>query len=116
MLKQILGEFLSVEGVSAAALVGRDGFVIEMARKGNEPDIDAFGAASSHLVRFFDHEGSALRMGPSRTLLAEYGNGMLMIQSLTPDEFLAILADNALTVGNLTYSLSRNGARIAAAM
>ena len=43
MLKQILGEFLKIDGVSAAVVVGRDGFVIESAASG-KMDIDALGA------------------------------------------------------------------------
>ena len=116
MLKQILEEFLNIEGVSAAALVGRDGFVIEMARATKDPDMDAFGAASSSLLRSFDRGGQSLQMGPSRSMVAEYQNGILVITPVTPEEFLAILADRASAVGSLTYSVVRNGGRIAAAM
>jgi len=117
MLKQVLEEFLNIEGVSAAALVGRDGFVIEMANAAaRAPDIDAFGAASSSLIRIFDHGGQTLQMGPSRTMVAEYQNGVLVMMPVTPEEFLAILADSSSAVGSLTYSIMRNGARVAAAM
>ena len=46
MLRQILEEFLQGEGVTAAVVVGRDGFVIESAVSGNL-DIDAIGAMVS---------------------------------------------------------------------
>mgnify|MGYP001636572569 CR=1 FL=1 len=44
MLKPLLEEFLKVEGVSAAVVVGRDGFVIESAVSG-KVDIEALGIA-----------------------------------------------------------------------
>ena len=41
MLKPLLEEFLKLEGVSAAVIIGRDGFVIESAVSGNiRPVID----------------------------------------------------------------------------
>ena len=46
MLKPLLEEFLRVEGVSAAVVVGRDGFVIESAVSG-KVDIEALGAMAS---------------------------------------------------------------------
>ena len=116
MLRQILEEFLTIEGVSTAAIVSRDGFVIEIARTARTPDMDAFGAASSSLIRFFDRSGQALQMGSSRSMVAEYRDGALIITPVTPEEFLAILADSASDVGSLTHSVVRNGGRLAAAM
>ena len=43
MLRQILGEFLKLDGVTAAAVAGRDGFVIESVVAG-DVDIEALGA------------------------------------------------------------------------
>jgi predicted regulator of Ras-like GTPase activity (Roadblock/LC7/MglB family) len=42
MLKEILGEFLNIDGVSAAVMVGRDGLVIESVTPG-KMDIDELG-------------------------------------------------------------------------
>lgn len=52
VLRQILSEFLTIPGVTAAALVGRDGFVIDAAAPGS-PDYDALGALSSDALIFF---------------------------------------------------------------
>lgn len=46
MLKQILSEFLQLDGVTAAVVAGRDGFVIESAVSG-DVDIEALGAMAS---------------------------------------------------------------------
>jgi len=46
MLKPLLEEFLKIEGVSAAVVVGRIGFVIESAVSG-KIDIEALGAMAS---------------------------------------------------------------------
>jgi predicted regulator of Ras-like GTPase activity (Roadblock/LC7/MglB family) len=46
MLKQILNEFLSINGVATAAVIGRDGFVIEIVQV-DPIDTDALGVLCS---------------------------------------------------------------------
>ena len=46
MLRQILGEFLKLDGVTAAVVAGRDGFVIESVVAG-DVDVEALGAMAS---------------------------------------------------------------------
>jgi predicted regulator of Ras-like GTPase activity (Roadblock/LC7/MglB family) len=64
ILKQILMEFLRLDGVTAAVVIGRDGFVIEDAVSG-EIDTDALGAMAS------------TGMGTSEAMGAELGKGEL---------------------------------------
>ena len=70
MLKQILGEFLKVEGVSAAVVVGRDGFVIESAISG-KIDIDALGAMASTGMGTSEAMGNELGKGNLDQMLVE---------------------------------------------
>ena len=49
MLKPLLEEFLKIEGVSAAVVVGRIGFVIESAVSG-KIDIEALGAMAPRVL------------------------------------------------------------------
>lgn len=46
MLKEILGEFLIIDGVSAVVMVGRDGLVRESVTSG-KMDIDELGKRES---------------------------------------------------------------------
>ena len=62
MLKPLLEEFLKVEGVSAAVVVGRDGFVIESAVSG-KVDIEALGAMASTGLGTSEAMGNTLGKG-----------------------------------------------------
>ncbi|MGA2919067.1 roadblock/LC7 domain-containing protein [Methanoregula sp.] len=112
MLKEILKEFLLIEGVNTVALIGRDGFVIEIVQT-SPTDIDALGALCSSSMRFFEH-GPSMKMGAPRQIVMEYGNGPLILTPVTKDEFLAILADTTAGLGRLNYTLPKISSRVAA--
>jgi uncharacterized protein len=115
MLKSILGEFLTIDGVTTAALVGRDGFVIEIVSQ-QPVDIEALGALGSGLMQFFDRGGYSLEMGPLRQLAIEFGEGAIILTALTSDEFLAVITDSRAAVGRVSYALEKTSARVAAAI
>jgi len=106
MLKQILNEFLSIEGVIAAALIGHDGFVIEVIQT-DFVDTDALGALCSGLLSFFEHEGRILEMGHIRQIALEYRAGTLILTPITSEEFLAVLTRTSAGLGHLNYSLPK---------
>ncbi len=115
MLKLILDEFLSIKGVTAAAVVGRDGFVIEMA--GSSPvDFDALGAFGSCSVRFFDYDEYSRDLGPFRQLSIKFGANTVIFTPITSEEFLAIITDAPTGIGRTLRDIERKCKRIAAAM
>jgi uncharacterized protein len=113
MLKQILTEFLSVKGVAAAALIGRDGFVIEIVQV-YPLDIDALGVICSGQMKFFERNGRELRMGRPRQIVQEYQDGTLLISPVTWDEFLVVLTYTNRGLSHLANSLPKISERIAA--
>lgn len=114
MLKQILSEFLLNPSVTTAALVGRDGFVIDVVTT-TSLDRDALGALGSSSINFFENsplmESSGLRQ-----LTLEYLNGAIILIPLTREEFLMILTSTTENLGNLTYRIAHISPRVAAAM
>jgi len=106
MLKQILGEFLKTEGVSAAVVVGRDGFVIESAASG-KMDIDALGAMASTGLGTSEAMGKELGKGELRQMLVELDQGPILISPLSPDELIAIVATNEANIGRIRYELKK---------
>ncbi len=102
MLKQILGEFLNLEGVSAAAVVGSDGFVIESAVSG-KMDIDALGAMTSTGIGTSEAMGKELGMRELNLLLVEPDKGPIIGSPLSKDELIAIVAENASNLGRIRY-------------
>ncbi|MDD1712183.1 MAG: roadblock/LC7 domain-containing protein [Methanoregulaceae archaeon] len=115
MLKQVLGEFLKIEGVSAAVVVGRDGFVIESAVSG-KMDIDALGAMASTGMGTSEAMGKELGKGEISQMLVELEKGPIIMSPLSPDEIIAIVADSIANVGRVRYELKKNKERLIAAL
>lgn len=115
MLKQLLGEFLKLEGVSAAVVVGRDGFVIESAVSG-KIDIDALGAMASTGLGTAETMGAQLGKGSLRQTLIELEKGPILLSPLSADELIAIVADDVANIGRIRYELKKNKDRITAAL
>lgn len=115
MLKQILGEFLKIEGVSAAVVVGRDGFVIESAVSG-KMDIDALGAMASTGMGTSEAMGKELGKGEISQMLIELEKGPIIMSPLSAEEIIAIVADAAANVGRIRYELKKNKERLIAAL
>ena len=115
MLKQILSEFLRLDGVSAAVVVGRDGFVIESAMSG-KVDIEALGAMASTGVGTSEAMGTELGKGQLTQMLVELEKGPILLSPLSLDELIAIVADNGANVGRIRYELKKNRERIIAAL
>jgi hypothetical protein len=115
MLKQILGEFLNVDGVSAAVVVGRDGFVIESATSG-KMDIDALGAMASTGIGTSEAMGRELGKGELTQMLVELDKGPIIISPLSRDELIAIVADSTANLGRIRYEVKKNKERLVAAL
>lgn len=115
MLKQILGEFLNLDGVSAAVVVGRDGFVIESATSG-KMDIDALGAMASTGIGTSEAMGRELGKGELTQMLVELDKGPIIISPLSRDELIAIVADSTANLGRIRYEVKKNKERLVAAL
>lgn len=115
MLKPLLEEFLKVEGVSAAVVVGRDGFVIESAVSG-KVDIEALGAMASTGLGTSEAMGNTLGKGELSQMLVELEKGPIILAPLSADELIALVADTTANVGRIRYELKKNKERIVAAL
>jgi hypothetical protein len=115
MLKKILDEFLNLEGVSAAVVVGRDGFVIESAMSG-KMDIDALGAMASTGIGTSEAMGKELGKGELTQMLVELDRGPIIVSPLSKEELIAIVAENSSNLGRIRYELKKNKERLVAAL
>lgn len=115
MLKPLLEEFLKIEGVSAAVVVGRDGFVIESAVSG-KVDIEALGAMASTGLGTSEAMGSTLGKGELSQMLVECEKGPVLLSPLSADELIALVADTTANIGRIRYELKKNKERIIAAL
>jgi predicted regulator of Ras-like GTPase activity (Roadblock/LC7/MglB family) len=115
LLKQILSEFLKNNGVTTAALVGRDGFVIDMATNASL-DRDALGALGSISINFFENSNTLMENSKLRQMTLEYLNGAIILTPVSREEFLMILTDTTAGLGILSHRISHTSLRVAAAM
>ena len=115
MLKQILSEFLKNNGVTTAALVGRDGFVIDVATKASL-DRDALGALGSSSINFFENRITRIENSKLRQMTLEYLNGAIILTPVSREEFLMILTDTTVGLGVLSHRIAHTSLRVAAAM
>jgi len=115
MLKPLLEEFLKIEGVSAAVVIGRDGFVIESAVSG-KVDIEALGAMASTGLGTSEAMGNTLGKGELSQMLVELEKGPIILSPLSADELIALVADTTANIGRIRYELKKNKERLIAAL
>ena len=113
MLKEILKEFLLIEGVTSAALIARDGFLIESIQN-ETADSEALAALGSCALRFFTGIGTSMQMGHAQQIVFEYRAGAIILTRVSDDELLAIITDKRSTLGHLAYMLPKISTRVAA--
>ncbi|AFC98881.1 putative distant relative of homeotic protein bithoraxoid [Methanocella conradii HZ254] len=115
MLKRILGDLAKVEGVNAAAIVGRDGFIIEHVAN-IQVDMDALGAMASTSVGTSEAMGIELGKGNFEQVLVELEKGPIMLSLISQNEILAIVAEHGANIGRIRYEVKKNKDRLAAAL
>jgi len=105
-LGQILGQFMKVKGVTAVALVGRDGFVIE-STSNNDVDMDALGAMVATAVGTAESLGQEFGLGAMEQYLAEYVNGKV-IMATANDDILAVFTDESAIIGGVRFAVKKH--------
>jgi predicted regulator of Ras-like GTPase activity (Roadblock/LC7/MglB family) len=115
-LKEILEELLKVEGVTAAVVVGKDGFVIESAATTKKIDIDTVGAMASTGMGAAVSMGTELQKGEMVQTLIEMDKGPIILSPLSSDALIAIVADTTANSGRIRYDLKKNRERLVAAL
>ncbi len=115
-LKELLKEMVTVEGVTTAVVVGRDGFVIEGTTSAGTMDIEAVGAVVSTGIGSSEVMGRELNVGRMTQGLVEYENGIITISFLGKDAILAVVADLNANLGNVRYQVKKRTPEIQAAL
>jgi len=105
-LSQVLGQFIKVNGVTAVALVGRDGFVIESISN-NDVDMDALGAMVATAVGTAESLGQEFGLGAMEQYLSEYANGKVIMATVI-DDILAVFTDETAIIGGVRYAVKKH--------
>lgn len=104
-LKGILGDFLRIDGVSAAVVVGRDGFPIESALS-SKVDVDGLGAMVATAIGTTEALGSEFALGGMEQFMVEFDRGKVLIAA-AGDDILAIVTTANAVIGSVRYAVKK---------
>lgn len=105
-LRGILDGLLKVEGVTAALVVGRDGFVIESV-SASPIDTDSIGAIAASSLAASEAMGGELRLGSLGSILIEYEVGPVAVTPVGTDAALAVVGNQGANLGRLRIEMRK---------
>jgi predicted regulator of Ras-like GTPase activity (Roadblock/LC7/MglB family) len=111
-LKDMLADLARVDGITAAVVVSRDGFVIEGVTSGGEMDTEAVGAVISAGIGASEVMGTELGVGELSQAMIEFKKGIIVVTFLGDSATLAIVADLKANLGNVRYQVKKRAAEI----
>jgi predicted regulator of Ras-like GTPase activity (Roadblock/LC7/MglB family) len=115
-LRDLLTDFVRVEGVNAAVVISRDGFVIEGETNGCDLDHEAVGAVVSIGIGSSAVMANELHVGEIAQTMFECAKGIVVVTFLGANALLALISDASANIGNLRYQLKKRVPAIEAAL
>jgi CheY-like chemotaxis protein/predicted regulator of Ras-like GTPase activity (Roadblock/LC7/MglB family) len=105
-LKAILGHLAGMPGVRLAALVDREGFLIESA---GELGVGAevAGALAACLAESSEGIGREMGQGALSSMILDYESGMVLLHGAGPSAILAIVLRDPTALGKIRYYVKR---------
>jgi CheY-like chemotaxis protein len=101
-----LGALVGTPGVRFAALVDREGFLIESAGEA-AMEADVAGALASCLAESSDGIGTELGQGSLLGMILEYEGGMVLLHGVGPSALLVIVLRDAAALGKVRYYVKK---------
>lgn len=105
-LRGILDGLLKVDGVTAALVIGRDGFVIESAAA-HAIDADAVGAIAASSLSAAEAMGEEMKLGALGSILIEYELGPVAVTLAGPDAVLAVVGNQGTNLGRVRIEMRK---------
>ncbi len=115
VLRQVLSELVKTEGINAAVVVGRDGFVLDGISNRSALDTEAVGAIISTGIGSAEVMGGELKVGTMTQSMFEYSDGVIVL-SLAGEAILAVVADPKANLGMVRFQVKKRSPEIAKAM
>ena len=116
-LMATIGDFVGAlrrrEGIDAAIVLGRDGLLIDGA-SAHALDPDGLAAHVPPMVASAIDMGRTSGRGDFGLMVLEYGAGMAVVTSVSPDALLLVLLQPSANLASLLFDLRRHRAQIAA--
>jgi len=103
--KKILSTLLSLQGVTAASVIGRDGFIIE-SESNTDVDLDALGAIVSTGFGASEVMAAELNLGKIQQTMVECDSGKIIMADCG-DTILAVTTDKEAIIGSVRHHISK---------
>jgi CheY-like chemotaxis protein/predicted regulator of Ras-like GTPase activity (Roadblock/LC7/MglB family) len=106
-LKSVLEQLVAMPGVSLAALVDREGFLIEAS---GELGVGAevAGALAACLAESSEGIGREMGQGPLSSMILDYEAGMLLLHAAGPLAILAVVLKDPTALGKVRYYVKKS--------
>lgn len=102
----VMNDLLTVPGVDAVVVIGRDGFVIESAGNSSRVNIDELGASLAHAVNGIEEMGNELKVNLFQDMFVEYGRAVIMCKPVG-DAVAAVIAPDASKLGIIRHKAKK---------
>jgi predicted regulator of Ras-like GTPase activity (Roadblock/LC7/MglB family) len=111
-MRAVLADFTRIEGVVAAALISKDGFVIDFVHTGEARfDPDSLAAMMTTLYGAGVRLGQELGLGELDDVILEYRGHYILVEDVG-EALTALVADRRAILGRLRYELRKQKERI----
>ncbi|KSW10735.1 dynein regulation protein LC7 [Pyrodictium occultum] len=115
-MRVVLTDFTRIEGVTAAAIVSKDGFVIDYVHTGEASiDPDSLAAMVTTLYGAATRLGEELNLGDITDVIIEYRNNYVLFDDVG-EALTVLVADRRAILGRLRYELKKQRERIRSAL
>jgi hypothetical protein len=104
-LREYLARFLTIPGLRAAVLVGRDGLLIDATGRGDQRLFEALGALAASALGTTDALAQELSVGATIGTILEYEAGLVAVDPLGEHAALVTLSENAASLGSVRHTL-----------
>ena len=106
-LKSVLKEITELEGINAAVVVNRDGFMIEGVMKNSQIDVEYMAAIISAGIGSSEQMARQLELGGLNITMVECENGVVVVVLIGDDAIMAVVADLKANLGAIRYQLKK---------
>ena len=102
----VMNDLLTVPGIDAVVVIGRDGFVIESAGNSSRINIDELGASLAHAINGIEEMGNELKVNMFQDMFIEYGRAVIMCKPVG-DAVAAVVAPDASKLGIIRHKTKK---------
>jgi predicted regulator of Ras-like GTPase activity (Roadblock/LC7/MglB family) len=115
-LRTVLAELARVDGVAAALVVGRDGFLIGGVSAEEDLDLEDVGAVTASAVGASEILSADLRRGQLVSVMLEYEGGVVVVAPAGPEAMLVVVTTGSATLGRVRLEVRKRRAAVVEAL